>query len=186
MSPRIEGSRFWNQVARPERPGLASHWCVSARGAARWVANRRAGAWRQVLSQVTGGRVPSRCWGTLDQGRSFSQEGPAEEGGASHPRSTVTMGHVGSSLAAPGSAAVLLGLVCCGGSTAAAEPWVGSPDSSLPQPSRGSEPRTLRCRQTTSLPRRAGVTIAPGASLGAQASLGRRRPSRRAEPQART
>ena len=40
--------------------------------------------------RVTGGRAPGGCRLALDQGRSCCQEGPAEEGGALHPRSTVT------------------------------------------------------------------------------------------------
>ena len=45
--------------------------------------------------RVTGGRAPGGCRLALDQDRSCCQEGPAEEGGASHPRSTVTHCHVG-------------------------------------------------------------------------------------------
>ena len=41
--------------------------------------------------RVTGGRAPGGCRFALDQGRSCCQEGPAEEGGVLHPRSTVTV-----------------------------------------------------------------------------------------------
>ena len=42
------------------------------------------------FARVTGGRASGGCRFALDRGRSVSQEGPAEEGGALHPRSTVT------------------------------------------------------------------------------------------------
>ena len=45
-------------------------------------------------SRVTGGRDSGSSRLALALGRSVCQEGPAEEGGASHPRSTVTNGYV--------------------------------------------------------------------------------------------
>ena len=93
----------------------------------------------------------------LDQGRSSCQEGPAEEGGASHPRSTVTHCHIwlksylGLAQVEQGSPRVAARRFCWD--------WVA-----VVQPRRAAElwvgPHSLfAVLQTTLAPRRAEATI---------------------------
>ena len=127
---------------------------------------------RQTTALAPGTNGPVRATGGRP-GSVLCQEGPAEEGGASHPRSTVTHCHIWLksylSLAQveQGSPRVAARRFCWDWVAVVqprrvAELWVGS--HSL-----------FAALQTTLAPRRAEATIPSGPSLGAQAILGRRR-----------